>query len=368
MSVSARRLRVKPEHTLVRATGQRIRIGGSVYGIGGEIRDRTGSVWTLLTAMDGTRTDKELVAHVVAVHPDESSEAVQRAIGVFAESGHLEDAGAAEPPGLTARERERYDRGMRFYRWACMSSLTDRWAPQLRLRAARVTVVGVGGTGGAAALALAASGVGTLHCVDRDVVELSNLNRQVLFTEADVGRSKVDVVVERLHALNSDIRVTGVSQGINGVEDLRPLVADCDLFLLCADQPGEIRAWTNRACLDAGTPWVDAGYHGPVARATAYLPGRGACYECGWLTEHDRHVAAGTAGEYTVVRDGSNAVYAPTAGLSGHLAAHLAVAVVTEAMPVLSGRTQGINLVSPDQHFLLSPDRRADCPACGDPR
>lgn len=69
-----------------------------------------------------------------------------------------------------------------------MLDLTPRastWEPQERLRRALVTVIGVGGTGGVAALALAASGVGRLHCVDPDVVELSNLSRQVIYTEDD---------------------------------------------------------------------------------------------------------------------------------------------------------------------------------------
>ncbi|MFI5960300.1 HesA/MoeB/ThiF family protein [Cryptosporangium sp. NPDC051539] len=351
---------------LVQATNNRVRIGGSVYGIGGEVHDRTGAVWTLLTAMDGTRTDEELVAHVTGTHPGERADAVRRAIDVFAVSGHVEDTTVPDPPQLSERERERYDRGMRFYRWASMDPTATRWTPQLRLRAARVTVVGVGGTGGSAALALAASGFGAIHCVDRDVVELSNLNRQFLFTEADIGRAKVEVAVERLQAMNSDIRVTGESLSLTGTEDFRPLLAGCDLLVLAADQPGAIRAWANRACLDAQTPWVDAGYHGPIPYATAYLPGHGACYECGWLTEYERHAAAGIAGEYTVERRGSNAVCAPTAGLSGHLAAHLAIAVASRVLPVRSGQTYGLNVLAPDQHFVLSPDRRADCPACGD--
>jgi molybdopterin/thiamine biosynthesis adenylyltransferase len=365
MPENAQRLRVKPEHRPVQVSGGRIRIGGSVYGIAGELSDRTGSVWTLLSAMDGTRTDDELLEQVLVAHPDEDQDAVRAAIQVFSHSGHVEDAAVPDPPELSEREKERYDRGMRFYRWIDMTARTGRWQPQLRLRSARVIVLGVGGTGGNAALALASSGVGELHCVDRDVVELSNLNRQVLFTEADIGRPKVDVAVERLQQLNSDISVTGASLSIGGPGDLEPLAKDCDVLLLCADQPGEIRSWANRACLAARTPWVDAGYHGPVASAAAYRPGQGACYECGWLTEHERQVEAGIEAEYTLVRGGSNAVTAPTAGLSGYLAAQLAISLLTGIVPVRSGLTKGINVIAPDHHFIIEPEQRPDCPACG---
>jgi molybdopterin/thiamine biosynthesis adenylyltransferase len=197
------------------------------------------------------------------------------------------------------------------------------------------------------------------------VIELSNLNRQVLFTEADLGRPKVDAAVERLRQHNGDVSVTGAATTIAGQDDLHKLAQDCDVLLLCADQPGEIRAWANRACLATGTPWVDAGYHGPVAQASVYMPGQGACYECMWMTEHDKHVAAGVEAAYSVVRGGSNAVTAPTAGLSGYLAAHFAIAVLTGVMPVRPGLTKGINLVAPEQTFVIETDRRDDCPACG---
>lgn len=66
--------------------------------------------------MDGTRTNDELVAHVVAAHPDERPDAVRAAVRVFAGSGHVEDVAVADPPALSERDRQRYDRGMRFYR------------------------------------------------------------------------------------------------------------------------------------------------------------------------------------------------------------------------------------------------------------
>jgi len=201
------------------------------------------------------------------------------------------------------------------------------------------------------------------------VVELSNLNRQVLYQEADLGRPKVEAGVARLRALSSDVDVTAETRRITGVADLRSLVDGSDVLVLCADQPGEIRAWANRVCLDPGTPWVDAGYHGPVVTATAYVPGTGPCYECVWMSEHERRRREDPqAGEYSVRRGGHNAVLAPSAGLSGHLAAHLSMAVLTGVPPVEAGLIQGINLMAADHHFLIRHPRRPDCPACGGPR
>jgi molybdopterin/thiamine biosynthesis adenylyltransferase len=357
--------RIKPEHGLRRIRGNKIRIGGSVYGIAAEVVDDTGAIWTMLSAADGTRTAEAIVDHVLDVHPGERASDVRTALETFAEAGYLEDAAAPDPQELSGREKERYGRSRLFYRWIDLTPRTTSWEPQLRLRTARAVLVGVGGTGGAAGLALAASGVGRLHCVDSDAVELSNLNRQTLFAEADIGQSKVDVAVRRLREVNSDIEITGEQRQVLRVEDFADLVAGTDVLVLCADRPGAIRGWANAACLRSGTPWVDAGYHGPVAQASAFTPGNGPCYECFWLGEHDRWKGDQPDRGYSIERGGSNAVMAPAAGLSGNLAAHLALALLTGVPAIEPGQLQGVNLMAADHQVVIKHPRRTDCPACG---
>jgi molybdopterin/thiamine biosynthesis adenylyltransferase len=360
------RPRIKPEHVPYRIPGNRIRIGGTVYGIAAEINDPTGSVWTLLESLDGSRSPEQIVDYVRLRNPGEPAEDIRAALATLIEAGHVEDCGAPVPLELTDREQERYERSRQFYRWIDPLPRTNTWEPQVRLRKASVVVVGIGGTGGTAALALAASGVGTLHCVDADEVELSNLNRQIIYTEKDIGRPKVDAAVDRLRELNSDIAVTGRQCRVNGIEDLVFLAARHDVLLLCADSPPDIRMWTNRACLRTGTPWVDCGYHGPRASAALYVPGSdGACYECLWLAEHDRNTALGITRTYSTGRAGHNAVIAPSAGLSGYLAAYSVIAFITGIGRLPDGRIHGVNLAALETPHLVADPRRADCRACG---
>ena len=103
-----------------------------------------------------------------------------------------------------------------------------------------------------------------------------------------------------------------------------------------------------------------------MVTAAAYVPGDGPCYECVWRAEYERHRAMGSEREYTVERGDTNAVTAPSAGLSGQFAAHLAISLITGAPPVHPGRLLGVNLVSPDHHVFLDDPRRPDCPACGE--
>ena len=258
------RPRIKPEHRAYRTVNGDVRLGGGLFGVAVEISDPTGQVWALLDLLDGSRTVEETVAAARAVPSD-----VVAMIETLFQAGHLEDAETLEPESLSARERERYDRGHAFYRWIDSVPRQGSWDVQLLLREASVVVVGVGGAGGAAAQALAATGVGRLHCVDSDVVELSNLNRQVLYDENDIGRPKVEAAVDRLRRLNSDIEVSGERVAVRDHLDLVRLLDGQDVLILAADQPGEIRRWANRACLTTGVPWVDGGYHGALLTLAA---------------------------------------------------------------------------------------------------
>ena len=169
--------------------------------------------------------------------------------GLAVDTGYVEDAAGPAPAGLTERDLRRYDRAVGYFRWLDLTPQPSSWQPQARLRDARVTILGTGGTGGTggiAALALTASGVGHLHCVDPDVVELSNLSRQVLYTEDDIGKPKADAAVTRLRQLNSDVEITGQCLAAAGTEDVLGLAVGCDVLLLAADRLPDLRIWANR--------------------------------------------------------------------------------------------------------------------------
>jgi hypothetical protein len=147
-AASMRRPRVKPEHAPYRISDGRIRIGGVSYGLAAEVKDPTGSVWTLLESMDGTRDVYKIVDRVVRSHPGESSSSVCAGLRQFIDSGYVEDMAGPDPAELTARDKERYDRARDYYRWLDLMPRASTWEPQARLHSARVTVVGIGGTGG----------------------------------------------------------------------------------------------------------------------------------------------------------------------------------------------------------------------------
>jgi molybdopterin/thiamine biosynthesis adenylyltransferase/rhodanese-related sulfurtransferase len=226
-------------------------------------------------------------------------------------------------------------------------------AGQERLRAARVLVVGAGGLGSPAALYLAASGVGTLGIVDCDRLELSNLQRQVLFETADVGEPKVLAARRQLRALNPDIEVIAHELEV-GASNVCELIRPYDIVLDGCDRLAT-RYVVNDACVLVGRPLVSAAIFRFEGQAMTYVPGRGPCYRCLFPD-------AGAAGVPNCAE----------AGVLGVLPGVLGVVQATEAIKLILGIGTPLvgRLLTYDalemafQEFTFS--RRANCAVCGD--
>ena len=147
---------------------------------------------------------------------------------------------------------------------------------QQKLKAARVLVAGAGGIGGPAALYLAAAGVGRIGIVDDDIVSLSNLQRQIQFTESDLGRAKVKAARERLVALNSDVEIDAIAQHIDA-DNARALVRGWDVVIDGTDS-FETRALIGDACVTEDAVLIAAAV-GRWEVQVAVLRGR-PCWRC----------------------------------------------------------------------------------------
>ncbi|WP_433181674.1 HesA/MoeB/ThiF family protein [Actinoallomurus sp. CA-150999] len=358
--------RIKTAHHPIRRPDGMIWIGSQQYGLGSELDDESGLVWPLCHRMDGTLTREELVRTVAAERGAEPGDVVD-VLDFLIESGWVEDVGAEPPTSLSERELERYDRSVQFQAWIDMTPRTHAYELQAKLKASTVAVLGVGGIGSAVAAGLAASGVGRIHCVDFDTVELSNLNRQLLYVESDLGRSKVEVAVERLGELNRDIEVTGSELRLSGPEDVVDSVRGSDVFLLCADGPKGIEHWADQAALRLGVPWVNGAYAGPMLCVGTFIPGETGCQQCMLDGERERRSAAGHADLLATRRiPGFHPVMAPTAQMAGHFAA-LEALFLLWGMPVqTAGRKLHRNFLDYDHQYYIEAKRRPDCPICGD--
>jgi len=171
---------------------------------------------------------------------------------------------------LSDRERERYDRQR------MIEGFGEKG--QLKLKQARVLVAGAGGLGSPSSLYLAAAGVGYIRLVDGDVAEVSNLNRQVLHWDKDVGREKAESAAEKLRQLNPEIEVDAVVRQITEGNVLE-LAAGCDLIVDAMDN-FPTRYLLNRAAIEKGIPFFHAGIYGASGVITTIIPRQTACLRC----------------------------------------------------------------------------------------
>ena len=149
---------------------------------------------------------------------------------------------------------------------------------QLKLKQAKVCVVGVGGLGNPIAIRLAAMGVGKIRIVDRDVIELSNLHRQTMFNEDDVGQVKVETAAKKLRKLNADIIIEELPVSINDYTAF-DVVEGCDVVIDALDSVNA-RYSLNKACIEKKIPFVTGAAVGVTGQSFTILPNETACYHC----------------------------------------------------------------------------------------
>ena len=175
-----------------------------------------------------------------------------------------------DPSGLTAQERERYSRHL------LLPEVGQEG--QHRLKAARVLCVGAGGLGSPAALYLAAAGVGTIGLVDFDVVDLSNLQRQIIHATADVGRSKLESARSRIEGLNPEVRVETFEAHFS-VANAKTLVEAFDVIVDGTDN-FPARYLVNDACVLHGRPNAWGSIFRFEGQASVFAAAGGPCYRC----------------------------------------------------------------------------------------
>jgi bacteriocin biosynthesis cyclodehydratase domain-containing protein len=236
---------------------------------------------TTIVVRSPERADRELLERLGA-GPVEAPEGG----AVAARLEPLVAAGAVKPapvsPPLGPAEAERFARQLGY-----LDELGDPNEVQRCLRRARIAVLGCGGLGTWALGALACVGIGGFVLIDDDAVELSNLNRQILYRHADIGAGKVARAAAWLKAFDPTIDVVERRERITEAALLADAVAGCDALLAAADWPPyELTRWVNAVCVARRMPFLTAGQQPPLLKiGPTYLPGRGACFAC-----HETHV------------------------------------------------------------------------------
>ncbi|MDR2797830.1 MAG: molybdopterin-synthase adenylyltransferase MoeB, partial [Treponema sp.] len=151
---------------------------------------------------------------------------------------------------------------------------------QKKLMEGRVLIIGAGGLGAPAAMYLAAAGVGTIGIADADVVDLSNLQRQIIHSTGDIGKPKVQSAKETMQGMNSDVEVVSYHEWINST-NITDIINDKNYdFIIDGTDNFPIKFLINDACVIQGKPFVHGGIIRFRGQLLTYIPGKGPCYRC----------------------------------------------------------------------------------------
>ena len=223
---------------------------------------------------------------------------------------------------------------------------------QLKLKNAKVCVIGTGGLGHPIISRLATMGVGTLRIVDRDVIELSNLHRQMMFDEDDVGQVKVEVAAKKLQKLNPDCKIEPLAVSVNDYTALE-VIEGCDVVVDALDSVNA-RYALNKACVEFEIPFVTGAAVGTSGQAFTVLPKKSACYYC-MFPELD---------EDTMPTCSIEGVHPPILSIIGAIEVSEAVKLILGKTPNLSERILHIDLENLDFNSTKT-FRAEECPICG---
>lgn len=239
---------------------------------------------------------------------------------------------------------------MRYSRQLLLEDITLEG--QQKLLDATALIIGLGGLGSPAALYLAGAGVGTLLIADDDMVHISNLQRQILFTVEEIGQPKASAAGEQLRRLNPGIQIIPLHQRLSGTA-LCQAVSRADVVLDCSDNM-ETRQAVNAACVEANTSLVTASATGLTGQLMVLAPPwQQGCYRCLWQDEHEPEHNCRTAG-----------ILGPVVGVMGSMQA-------LEAIKLLAG----ISLATGMLHLFdarrlhwrtLMMQKSPHCPVCGE--
>jgi molybdopterin/thiamine biosynthesis adenylyltransferase len=219
---------------------------------------------------------------------------------------------------------------------------------------AKVLVVGTGGLGSPISLYLAAAGVGTIGIVDADVVEVSNLQRQIIHSTNDINRPKVDSAADKMRAVNPDIEVKTYELRLNA-SNIEAIIKDYD-FVLDGTDNFATKFLINDACVMAGIPFSHGGILRFDGQTMTVLPGQSACYRCYFREPPPPEAVPGCS---------QAGVLGAIAGMLGTIQAAEALKFITGAGTLLTDAL--LTFDAKTMNFRrINLKKSADCPVCGE--
>lgn len=355
--------RIKKIYPAYRLDESTFRIGAQL-GLTAEFNDPDGHLWSVAQALDG-RPLEDVVSTVRDQFPSLTAEDVREGIAILDREGFIEEA-------FTGQD-SKYDKRLipninYFSRFA--GSTQSRHEFQNRLSRSNILLLGLGGGGANVLTMLSGLGPKSITVVDHDRVEPSNMGRQVLYRESDVGALKVEAAINNFHQMNSGVEIIGSTDKIVSVAQVADLAKENDIIISCIDEPPfKIQRVVNAGAVAANKPCVFGASQVSRGRVFTIIPGLTGCFDCLMVhySERDPQFVAQFEAFQGIDFDPPSMAYAPSIF-------RLTSTLVDEAVRVLTGYAKPISLgcqleLNFEDHTSFThptwPRTEHQCPTCG---
>ncbi|MEM7174223.1 MAG: ThiF family adenylyltransferase [Bacteroidota bacterium] len=339
-------------------------------GMLGHFEDPTGLVWSLIEMLDGKNTYAQIVENLKKQYPEIKDEAIEKHFQDLLQHNLLEDTTHTSAEVLDTYTAERWSRNMDFF-----GSMTpygkNKYTYQQKIKDAKICLLGCGGVGTHVLFDLVATGFQNITIVDFDTIELSNLNRQILYHETDIGKSKVHQAKERMVAFCPKAHITPIETRLDSMEKIASVIERHDLVICVVDKPRhEIVSWLNEACVKAKIPFISGFVE--LRRAVFYsvIPGETGCVAC-WR----KSVSQDNPLAFSVLEKGKNLKidYTEPAPAMVALVSIEAGCMVAEAIKLITGLqapslTNKLKVYNFDDVSISTQEtwqKRPECQVCG---
>jgi len=335
-------------------------------GVAIALDDVSGFILAVCKVMDGNKSFEQLYEMLLQSHPNEAPYLITL-LTVLDEELLLEDVSKNQPKILSEYDVNRWSRNIEFFS-AYNKAETNKYLNQEKIKMAKVTVLGLGGVGSHVLYNLAALGVHNFRIVDFDNVELSNLNRQILYNENDIGQPKTVAAKNRILEFLPHANIETFNTKISCSKDIEKIIDGQDIVISAADQPrNKIIDWLNVACVKKKITFICGALDSKWAIYYTVIPGKTGCIEC-WKTSAKSN---GYIFQDFMNQVGFNAAQAPNVTIMPFISI-VSGLIVTELLKILTGiaEPQSLNRLcafdfnSADISIIESWEKKAKCNVC----
>lgn len=268
-------------YLLITRYNNKVSIGSSVNRAV-EINDPTGEIYQIILKMDGKHSSKDIYNSLKNEYKNITLEDIESLILGLKKSNYILEDQQDYKEYFVNKNKERHKRNINFL--GNFSALgNEKYEYIAKIQEQKVLLLGLGGVGSTILFNLSALGVTNILGIDFDRVDTTNLNRQILYRESDIGKLKVSSAKRTVEEFNSDINFECINKKIEHEEDLRVIINEyCPTFIICAaDRPSILlNEWLNTICLENDIPWIYGGNSESVSYYRLVIPHVTSCFKC----------------------------------------------------------------------------------------